>query len=694
MPTIDEIKVVVDAEVGKYNAKLDEALRRMDGFNQQLSQKGKQNEQLFKNIGIAVAGAFTIDKLIGFTRAVISTTAEFQKFEAVLSNTLGSNSAAQVALQQIQQFAAQTPFSVKETTDAFIRLANGGIKPTMADMRSFADLAGNAGKSMTDLAEAVNDAQRGEFERLKEFFVDASVKGNKVEFTFKGIKTAVDNNAQSINAYLLSLGNLNGVAGASEKVMQTLGGQINNLGDNFDKLLLAFGAAGEKVITRFIELTNNAITAYLNFIKTTGQKEQEQNLSRIGKNVELLDERYQKFFDRAIKGGATAAEANSQAFKIISASLNNDLTAALERATAAREKFQDANASAVGTRTNIGGITFTTGTAEAKAQAEALRLVAAARQSDVDVIRAQIAELSRLSAEAIKAIPPQMGLIEALEAKEKALTEAIRKAPTVSIIAQLELERDEVRKLIKEYNSLTEAKTRVSVTSISNQGRLTTGGTFESNGEGLVAPLAKELESMEKFRERINNIQLIDADKLFPENQLKAVLERFKTLHQGGEKEMTELNKAVNSALKQGVATAITDFATLIGNAAAGINGGFENIFNGIMGIVANFMQEFGTSLITAGVAALAFQELALSPPAAIAAGVALVAAAAAVKGTLSKGLSGGSSGGAGGGGTGSSQRGGVSNAQLSLSGEFVIRGSDLVYILGKGQAQKRRTGG
>lgn len=692
MPTIDEIKVVVEAEVGKYNAKLDEALRRMDSFNQQINQKGKQNEQTFKNIGVAIAGAFTVDKLLDFTRAVVSTTAEFQKFEAVLTNTLGSNSAAQVALQQIQQFAAQTPFSVKETTDAFIRLANGGIKPTMSDMRSFADLAGNAGKSMTDLAEAVNDAQRGEFERLKEFFVDASVKGNKVEFTFKGIKTAVDNNAQSINAYLLSLGNLNGVAGASEKVMQTLGGQLNNLGDSWDKLLLAFGNAGEQVITKFISLTNNAITAYLDFIKTTGQKEQEQGLTRIGHNVELLDQRFQKFFDRTTKGGASTAEAIAQANKIIGASLEKDLTAALERATTAREKFQDANASAVGTRTNVGGITFTTGTAEAKAQAEALRLVAAARQSDVDVIRAQIAELSRLSAEAQKSIPPQLGLLEGLRAKLKEVETQRDKAPTEGEVAAAELRINSINKEIDRLEKLTEARTRVSVISISNQGRLTTGGIFESTADGLKQPMDKSLELMQQYRDRINNVQLIDPDKLVPKNRIDAVIERFKTLGQGGEREMSKMSEAINSALNGGVADALTNFADLVGNIAAGTVSGFENIFSSIMGIVADFLSQFGKALISAGVAAIAFDALIENPFAAVAAGVALVAAAAAVKGTLSKGLSGAGSAGASGGG-GSSHRGGLSGG-LSLNGEFVIRGQDLVYIVGKGQAKQHRMGG
>jgi len=60
-------------------------------------------------------------------------------------------------------------------------------------MVKLGDLASSTGKSFDQLAEAVLDAQTGEFERLKEFGIKASANGDKVTFSFKEQKTTVEN---------------------------------------------------------------------------------------------------------------------------------------------------------------------------------------------------------------------------------------------------------------------------------------------------------------------------------------------------------------------------------------------------------------------------------------------------------------------------------------------------------------------
>ncbi len=205
-----------------------------------------------KQIGGLLAGAFAIDKLGEFGRAIIDTTAEFQKFETVLTNTLGSTSEAQKALTRIQDFAAKTPFSVQELTDSFVRLANQGFQPTSNEMRKLGDLAASTGKDFLMLTEAVIDAQVGEFERLKEFGIRASKQGDQVTFAFKGVKTQVDFTSDSIQDYILSLGDLQGVSGAMEGISKTLGGRISNLGDSFDKLKITIGDALTPIISNVI----------------------------------------------------------------------------------------------------------------------------------------------------------------------------------------------------------------------------------------------------------------------------------------------------------------------------------------------------------------------------------------------------------------------------------------------------------
>lgn len=208
------------------------------------------------SVGSAVAGAFSVAAVVGFTSKMIDVRAEFQKFEAVLTNTLGSKSLAQNALLMIQDVAAKTPFSVQELTASFVKLANQGFEPTAKQITKLGDLAASQGKSFDQLTEGIIDAQTGEFERLKEFGIRASKNADGVKFTFKGVETQVKNNSKAIQDYILGLGELEGVAGGMAAVSDTLGGKISNLGDNFDAFFNNLGEQSETVFGGALDLLN------------------------------------------------------------------------------------------------------------------------------------------------------------------------------------------------------------------------------------------------------------------------------------------------------------------------------------------------------------------------------------------------------------------------------------------------------
>lgn len=222
-------------------------------FNKALAQSDNQLNKFANNaanIGKSLVAGFG---LLEVSKGIIDVTGRFQRFEAVLSNTLGSDSEAQKALSEIQRFASQTPFAVDELTGAFVKLSNQGFTPTTTELRSLGDLASSTGKSFDQLAEAIIDAQTGEFERLKEFGIRAKKSGDQVTFTFKGIQTTVKNTSDSIRDYVLSLGEAEGVSGAMAKISETLEGKISNLGDAWDNLLLTIGQGNKGVLVGAVE---------------------------------------------------------------------------------------------------------------------------------------------------------------------------------------------------------------------------------------------------------------------------------------------------------------------------------------------------------------------------------------------------------------------------------------------------------
>lgn len=269
-------------------------------------------------IGSAVksqlAGAFSAAAIISFGKAVLDVTAEFQKFNAVLGNTLGSSALANLKLKEIQDFAAKTPFGVNELTGAFVKLANSGFKPTGDQMRALGDLASSTGKSFDQLAEAILDAQSGEFERLKEFGVRAKDAGDSVIFTYKGVQTQVAKTSESIRNYITDLGNAEGVSGSMAKISETLGGKISNLGDSWDEMLLSVGGNTEGVFNTAIDIISKAInkvTDYNNELALASKYD-------LGNGAVDLAQRLGGLFT----GGKTDIEKQVQAINAIASGVN------------------------------------------------------------------------------------------------------------------------------------------------------------------------------------------------------------------------------------------------------------------------------------------------------------------------------------------------------------------------------------
>lgn len=290
-----KLNVDIVAQLKDFNKAMTELKSEVGDLNKQVN-KGNQDgikstnalSGAFSSLGKTMGGLFAADMLLNFGKAVIATTAEFQKMEAVLATTLGSKSAAKVAMDQIVDFASKTPFQVAELTDSFVKLANRGFKPTFDQMTSLGDLASSTGKSFDQLTEAALDAMTGEFERLKEFGIRASSEGDKVKFTFKGVTTEVQKTDEAIKDYLISLGNAEGVSGSMAAISATVGGQISNLEDNFSQLQLAIGSSSSGLISSFLDLSNTILgdlVTSLNSVNTVAQAAGDSGLEAFGRQL-------------------------------------------------------------------------------------------------------------------------------------------------------------------------------------------------------------------------------------------------------------------------------------------------------------------------------------------------------------------------------------------------------------------------
>lgn len=259
-----ELKEKVLAPVKKINQSFGDATKNANKVNEAMDKiNSKANvlktsfSSLNKKMGglpVAIAGVFAVNKITEFGGAVVDTLSAFERFEAVLTNTLGSNSAAKKALSEITKFASQTPFQVDELSSSFVKLANQNFKPTMAEMTQLGDLAAAVGSDFGQLTDAVISGRVMEFESLKTFGVTAKKEGDKIAFGFKGQTTVVKASSQAVTDYVLSLGKLKGVQGSMAAVSETTGGKLSNLSDKFTQLKLQIGQALKPVISATIGL--------------------------------------------------------------------------------------------------------------------------------------------------------------------------------------------------------------------------------------------------------------------------------------------------------------------------------------------------------------------------------------------------------------------------------------------------------
>lgn len=405
---------------------------------QNIEKETKDSESAFKQMGNAGSKAFGVISGIAATlglaaigKQIIDITAEFQKLSAVLTNTLGSRSAAQQALNTIKQFAAQTPFSVVELTDSFVKLANQGFKPTIEQLRNLGDLASSQGKSFNQLTEAIIDAQTGEFERLKEFGIRAAKEGDRVTFTFKGVEKQTKFTSEAVREYILSLGEAKGVSGSMAAISETLGGRISNLGDSWDSLLNTIGDGNKGIVADTISLLGSLITKVNELIKTSEQLSQEYRQGVVQTQLDAAKEFAKGFKDQSTALNSFADNLERKAEKINQA-YGEIVQQQIDRAPSQYELFVGLS----------------------QAREIELKQLESKRQALGDEYAAYIDSANAIR-EYIKLVnkpnptTEQLGLIESLEKKLKELRESRDKAFSVSEINRFNQAIKETEKQLK-----------------------------------------------------------------------------------------------------------------------------------------------------------------------------------------------------------------------------------------------------
>ena len=268
-------------EIKVESGKLAKAGTELDRFEKQSKKTEKATDSLNRTFKSMVGPVVALVSITALAQKLVTVSREFDVLNAGLITATKSADNAAEAFEALQEFAQKTPYDLAQAVQGFTKLVNLGLTPSEKALMSYGNTASAMGKDLNQMIEAVADAATGEFERLKEFGIKAKNEGDKITFTFQGVKTSVKNNAAEIEGYLLALGE-NQFAGAMQRRMETLDGSIANLEDNWDSLFRNVSQAGVgDIIKANVDLASDALDE-LNTMLKSGEMDAYLKASKIG----------------------------------------------------------------------------------------------------------------------------------------------------------------------------------------------------------------------------------------------------------------------------------------------------------------------------------------------------------------------------------------------------------------------------
>ena len=225
-----------------------------------------------------------------FVYKVVTAGLMFEKFRTQLTGLMGSLAAGNKAMDWVTTFARTTPYEIDQTMEAFVRLKAYGIDPTDGSLRTLGDTAAGMGKDLMQAVEMIADAQTGEFERLKEFGIKASQKGDQVTFNWmkngKTLTKAVKKNATEITKGLYAIFN-DRFAGGMDRLAATTAGKWSNV---MDRMTISAKRVWEAGLGTAVNTQLDRLSAWIDKAEADGKlkKWADQAGASVGKLIDEL----------------------------------------------------------------------------------------------------------------------------------------------------------------------------------------------------------------------------------------------------------------------------------------------------------------------------------------------------------------------------------------------------------------------
>ena len=230
-------------------------------------------KQSMSGLGTMVAGAFSVGAVVSFGKAVIDSLKNYEYFHASLKTMLHGNTLAANALEgQLINLAKTTPFELTEVQQATKQLLAYGFKAgdVVQTMRTLGDVSSGIGAPLGDIAYlygTLKTSGRVTLMDLRQF----AGRGIPIYETLaKRLGTTTDKITKMVSAGKIGFKDIEGAfkdmtsqGGQFFNLMadqsKTVGGQLSNLGDNWEQLKVRIGESQTGIIASTTNWLNNLL---------------------------------------------------------------------------------------------------------------------------------------------------------------------------------------------------------------------------------------------------------------------------------------------------------------------------------------------------------------------------------------------------------------------------------------------------
>lgn len=457
--------------------------RELQARLERAASHGDRLQAKFTAVSAAISSALAAITVDAFVAKLVTVQRQFDVLFAGLKTVTGGLDQAKDAFQRLTQFATQTPYSLEQSVQGFIRLKSLGLDPSERAMTAFGNTSSAMGKDLMQMIEAVADASTGEFERLKEFGIRAKNEGDTIKFTFQGVTTSVKNNASEITEYLIRIGEVN-FAGAMAGRMKTLDGDVANLKDAWDALFLAVSQSGVgDAISTSMQQATKVIVELTTSIKDGGLTDAFDKLGAVIPVVEVAV--------MSLTGAMTARLVTAMASVVLQAGRTAAAMVTMTSATTAFGAAMAALGGPIGIAITAIGLLalnwdklgFSAKTAADISEDSARRIAAAQGKSSAGAAK----DLAQQAADARKAIKD----LEAARTREKISYTGPGSDKTIQMIND---------KIAAHKAAIVEIeKAQARLTGKANGGSTSTSGSASTSTSGAEADLAALTKEMDKY---------------------------------------------------------------------------------------------------------------------------------------------------------------------------------------------------